>query len=106
MKYGISQKVSLLFTILVAVLATTLGIYFVRYQKATLEEGFDDKAKTLLNSMVVSVEYPLLVEDEKTLRILGNGVLKQKDVIFCEIMNKNGNVLFQGGSRKGMFLLS
>ena len=104
MKYGISQKISLLFAILVVVLATTLGVYFVRYQKATLEEGFDEKAKTLLNSLVVSVEYPLLVEDEKTLQILGNGVLQQKDVLFCEIMNKNGNILFQGGSRKGKYV--
>ncbi len=104
MKYGISQKISLLFIVLVVVLATTLGIYFVRYQKATLEGAFDEKAKTLLNSLVVSVEYPLLVEDEKTLRILGNGVLQQKDVIFCEIMNKKGNILFQGGSKEGNYV--
>ncbi|MBN2019468.1 MAG: HAMP domain-containing protein [Sedimentisphaerales bacterium] len=104
MNYGISQKVSLLFIILVVVLATTLGYYFIRYQKATLEEEFDEKAKAVLHSLVVSVEYPLLVEDEKTLWILGNGVLQQKDAVFCEIRNKSGKLLFQGGSRNAKYV--
>ena len=104
MKFGISKKVSLLFIILVVVLATTLGIYFIRYQKATLEEEFDEKAKALLYSLVVSAEYPLLVEDKKTLQILGNGALQQKDIIFCEIRNEKGNILFQEGSRKEKYV--
>jgi len=104
MKFGISKKVSLLFIILVVVLTTTLGFYFIRYQKATLEEEFDEKAKALLYSLVVSAEYPLLVEDKETLQILGNGALQQKDIIFCEIRNKKGNILFQEGSSKEKYV--
>jgi signal transduction histidine kinase len=104
MKLRISQKVCLLFITLVVVLATTLGTYFIRYQKATLEKEFDDKAKAVLYALVVSMEYPLLIEDENTLQILGNGVLQQTDVVFCEIRNKNNGTLFKGGSQNRKYV--
>jgi signal transduction histidine kinase len=104
MKLKISQKVNLLFITLVVVLATTLGMYFISYQKVTLNKEFDDKAKAILYGLAVSVEYPLLVEDENTLQVLGNGVLQQADVVFCEIRNKNNRILFNGGSQKRKYV--
>ncbi|MFH2137490.1 MAG: ATP-binding protein [Candidatus Omnitrophota bacterium] len=99
MKFTISKKTGLLFVVMIAVLAITISVYFMAYHKQTLLREFDERAKILLSSVVLSTEYPVLIEDKNTLERIGQGILKQKDVVYCGIQDAAGNVLFQGGSK-------
>lgn len=100
MRFGIAPKITLLFVLLVIILGVSLGYYFLRYQKETLLSEFDEKAKILLDSLAVNSEYPVLIGDDEALGKIAQGVLAQKDVVFCGIRNLKGDILFQGGIKK------
>ncbi|MCP4650428.1 MAG: PAS domain S-box protein [PVC group bacterium] len=104
MKFTISKKAIILFVVLFAVLAAFISYYFVTYHKNSLLKEFDERAKILLSSLVLSSEYPVLIEDKKALNRLGANVLRQKDVVFCGIQDKEGRVLFQRGAKGGQYL--
>jgi len=98
MKFGISEKIVFLFVLLVIALETITGLYFIRLERDILLEEFDERADALVQSLALGVEYPVLMQDNRTLEAVGRGALKQKDVVYCRIENKQGKVLFEGGS--------
>jgi signal transduction histidine kinase len=98
MRFGISEKIVCLFVLLIISLEAFTGFYFIQHEKNTLLEEFDQRAKALIQSLVVSVEYPVLVGDNERLDVLGNGVMQQTDIVFCQIKDKQGRILFEAGS--------
>ncbi len=100
MKLGISQKIILLFIFSVIILTATIGTYFVRRERAILLLEFDERVRLLLSSAALNTEYPLLVGDIEALDKIGKGILKQRDVIFYEIIDKEGKIVFQEGTQK------
>lgn len=101
MRIGISAKVILLFILLLVIYGVVLSGYFLKHQKDVLLSEFDIRAKALLGSLAASGEYPVLVGNRKALEKMGKGILKQKDVVFCEIMDEEEDILFRGGSKDG-----
>ena len=97
MKFTISKKAIFLFVVLVAILTLSITAYFIQYYNTTLKKEFDIRANIILSSIVLSSEYPVLIEDMRALEYIGNGVLKQSDVVFCGIQDRNGKILFQDG---------
>ena len=100
MKLGISQKIILLFIFLVIILTAGIGTYFVRRERTMLLSEFDERARMLLSSAVTNSEYPLLVGDVETIDKIGKGILKQRDVVFYEIIDKEGKSVLQEGTQK------
>ncbi|MDY6989646.1 MAG: response regulator [Thermodesulfobacteriota bacterium] len=98
MRFGISERVIAMVVLLIVLLGSVLGSYFLRYHKATLSAEFDERAMVLLASLLASIEYPVLVGDKDALGKMGNALLRQKDVAFCEIRDSDGALLFQGGT--------
>lgn len=98
-KFGISEKLILAAIGLITTLIIIAGFYSLAYQRKILLSEFDEKARILVSSLAVSSEYPVLTGNDKLLNSVGNAVLKQKDVVFCEIKDKDGKVLFEGGSK-------
>lgn len=98
MRFGISEKIVSLFVLLIISLEAFTGFYFIWHERNTLLDEFDQRAKALVQSLVVSVEYPVLVGDRERLDVIGKGALKQADIIFCQIKDKQGRILFEGGS--------
>ena len=100
MKLGISQKIILLFILLVIIMTVGIGTYSVRRERTILLSEFDERARMLLSSVAINSEYPLLVGDIEALDKIGKGILKQRDVIFYAIIDKGGKVVLQGGTQK------
>jgi signal transduction histidine kinase len=100
MRFGISEKIVLLFLLLIVSLEATTSSYFINHERKTILAEFDERAKALSQSFVITAEYPVLVEDTNTLSILAQALLKQKDVIFCQVKNKQGQILFQKGTQE------
>lgn len=98
-KFGISEKLILTVIGLITTLIIIAGFYSLASQRKILLSEFDEKARILVSSLAAGSEYPVLTGNDKLLNTVGNAVLKQKDVIFCEIKDKDGKVLFEGGSK-------
>ena len=101
MRIGISAKVILLFILLLVTYGVVFSGYFFKHQKEALLSEFDVRAKALLGSLAASGEYPVLVGNRKALEKMGKGILEQQDVVFCEIMDGEEDILFRGGSKDG-----
>ncbi|MEA2005497.1 MAG: histidine kinase dimerization/phosphoacceptor domain -containing protein [Acidobacteriota bacterium] len=100
MKIGISKKITLLYILLAIIFVTAFGFYSMKHQKDTILGEFDERVKVLLSFLRVSTKYSLLIGDERAIASIGEGVLQQNDVIFCEIRNIEGKTLYKGGSKK------
>ncbi|MEW5767309.1 MAG: PAS domain S-box protein [bacterium] len=104
MRFGIDKKVISLFVLSVAILGLALGLYFVGHEREALLSELDERAKALLGSLATSSEYPVLLKDAEALSNIAKGVLDQKDVIFCEIKDSQGEILFQGGAKEAKYI--
>lgn len=99
MRYGIDKKVISLFILSVTILSIALGLYFIRHEKAAMLGELDERAEALLGSLAAGSEYPVLLKDTEALPNIVQGIIK-KDVIFCEIRDNEGKILFQGGTKE------
>ncbi len=100
MQFGIDKKISFLFIISIIIMGTTLGSYFLWHEKKALLFEFDERAKALVNSFAASSEYPILFGNSEMLSVIGETAISQKDIIFCEIKDEQGEILFQAGTRQ------
>jgi len=100
MKFTIDKKVTLFIVTIIVILAAVLGVYFVRNQARMLSLELDERASVLLNNLSLNMEYPALVRDEEAIGRLVKGVMAQKDIVFCRIERKSGEVLYQAGASK------
>lgn len=100
MKYSIDRKLIYFFIIILTLLGIFLGIVVINQEKKDLLFEFNKRAEALLNSLIVSTEYPVLLKNYDSLDKIAQGILKQKDVIYCEIKDKNSESLFKEGEIK------
>ncbi len=101
MKLTIDKKITMFIVSMIVTLAAVLGVYFVRNQARLLSLELDERASVLLNNLSLNMEYPALVRDREAIVRLVKGVLAQKDVVFCRVEGKAGEVLYQDGASKG-----
>ena len=104
MRIRISQKVILLFILLLVCLEVLLSCYFFKHEKDRLLSEFDARAGALLGSLAASSEYPVLVGDRSGLEKIGKGILKQRDVVCCEIVDGEGDILFRRGTKDDEYI--
>ncbi|MDI6781843.1 MAG: ATP-binding protein [bacterium] len=98
MQFGIDKKISFLFVLSVTILGTVLGFYFLHHGEKALLFEFDERAKAVINSFASSSEYPILFGDREMLSNIGKTAVSQEDIIFCEIKDKQGEILSQAGT--------
>ena len=99
MKFNISAKVSFLFFITIIIFTLLLSFYFINHKRQALEGELDERIHSLMNNLSINAEYPILVGNHELILSLGRGVLKQKDVVFCEILDENEDFIYREGSR-------
>ncbi len=98
MKFGIAAKISLLYFCIIVVFTFLLGFYFIQHEKNILNSELNERVNSLLSNLSINSEYPVLIKDHNAISKLVKGVLAQKDIIFCKIIDKNGIILIQEGS--------
>ncbi|MEK7274603.1 MAG: ATP-binding protein, partial [Candidatus Desantisbacteria bacterium] len=104
MQFRIDKKISFLFILSVTIMGILLGSYFIYHEEKVLLSEFDERAKALINSFAASSEYPILFGDMEMLSKIGRSALSQKDIIFCEIKDKQGEILFQQGTKQHKYI--
>ncbi|MFA5161554.1 MAG: PAS domain S-box protein [Elusimicrobiales bacterium] len=98
---SISRKITLLFVSLLAALSAVFAVYTVRCEKAALRHEFDNQAGLLLNWLAMGSEYPVLAGNTEMLRHAGREMLRRENVVYCEVADKSGRILYSGGRRGG-----
>lgn len=101
MKFGIATKVNLLYFCVITIFTFLLGFYFIQHEKHTLNLELDERVNSLISNLSINSEYPVLIRDHDAISKLAGGILAQKDVVFCKIVDKNGAALVQYGSKEG-----
>lgn len=101
MRFGVDKKIIILVILVISILGGFFSYYFVNQEKRALLIELDERANTLLNSVINSAEYPVLISDQDSVSRIAKGAMQQKDVISCEITDGAGNVLFQASKKEG-----
>jgi putative nucleotidyltransferase with HDIG domain len=101
MRFGIDKKIIMLVILVIVVLGGFFNYYFLNQEKKALLVELDERANTLLNSIITSCEYPVLISDQESVSKIGRGAMQQKDIVSCEVEDKNGNLLFQENKKEG-----
>ncbi|MDD5492099.1 MAG: HD domain-containing protein [bacterium] len=101
MRFGIDKKIIILVTLVIGILGGFFSIYFINQEKKALLVELDERAYTLLNSVVNSCEYPVLITDQDSISRIAKGAMQQKDVISCEIEDSSGKMLFKDSKNTG-----
>lgn len=98
MRISIYTKVMIPAFSIIILFGFAMGFFIVRYQTLILGRELDERATVLIDNLSVNSEYPVLISDRETITRLVKGVLAQKDVVFCQVEDEDGNVFCREGS--------
>jgi PAS domain S-box-containing protein len=60
----------------------------------------EERAKTILNNLAYNCEFGILVGDKESLSHLLDGVIREKDVIYSEILDKGKRIIVRSGEKQ------
>jgi methyl-accepting chemotaxis protein len=89
----LQNKLIIFTTAIIVSISTVFGIYFITYQKASLEKGLKDRGFTIANSIAYNSQFSVLAEDKSNLKNFIDSALKEKDIISVAVVDKNGRFL-------------
>lgn len=95
MRYGIYTKIILLVLGIILLFSMALGYYVISYQTRFLKHELKERVTILINNLSLLCEYPLMIKDKDAIAKLVNGVLTNKDIIYCRIEDNNGKVFYE-----------
>lgn len=98
MKYGIYTKIIAPVLGIILIFSITLGYYIMSYQTRFLKNELGERMTILINSLSHLSEYPLIMKDKAAIAKLVNGVVSNKEVIYCRIEDNNANIFYEKGS--------
>lgn len=98
-KLSIATKINLLVVLLIILATVFLGWVFLGHETRALRNELDERATAIANNLAAISEFPLLVGDGDELKRLVTNVIKEKDIIYASVENRNGAILAYAGKR-------
>jgi len=99
MKLSIATKITLYAITLIIIANLFLAWFFISHETSALTDEMDKRAETIIKSVAYNSEYGVILKNKDDLGRLLKGVIKEKDVAFAEIIDKNGKVITEAGKR-------
>ncbi len=96
----LSTKFVIPISILIVATSSISGLIFIKHQSNILLLSIQEKADTLARNLAYNAEYGVLLKDNSILQGLVEGIVKEKDVDWVEITDKEGHPLTASGERK------
>ncbi|UCH95047.1 MAG: response regulator [Candidatus Aminicenantes bacterium] len=93
MKLNIATKINIFAIALIMIANVFLGWFFIRHETAAITKELDERAAAITKSLAYNCEYGMLVKDNEELTRLLKGTVKEKDIAFAQIEDKEGNVI-------------
>jgi len=99
MKLKIVTKINLFITLLIIITSVFLGIFFIKHETKSIEIELDERANTIAHYLAYNSEYGVLVGDKDILNRLLQGIIKEKNISYAIIENKQGKIIAQAGKK-------
>jgi signal transduction histidine kinase len=99
MKLTIDKKIALFISVLIFALSGILGFFFVRTETLARNRELNERAAQIVADARFHLEYPVLVRDRKAMRNAVREVMSARDVIYCRVEDREGQVLYQEGTK-------
>lgn len=97
---GLKIKFVLMISFLILFTSVILSGFLIKKQSQLIERELEKRAKSLVKNLAYNSEYGVLIENQQLLANLIKGVLREEDVMYAEIYDKNGKVLAQLAQKK------
>ncbi len=88
--FKVSTQLVLLFTVSILAMSTYFYFFSIKIHKDTFKEGFENSAEAKLNFVVFGLEYGLIEENYAMIDKVSSWLLKDEDIKFFVIVEKNG----------------
>ncbi|MFI5303237.1 MAG: methyl-accepting chemotaxis protein [Nitrospiria bacterium] len=92
-KYGLRLKFVAIFSVLFLIQGALLGFFFVAREKTSLKDDMQQRGISLSKGLAYNSSYGVTVGDSDVLMGFLSGVLKEADVSYVVVMDKDGKVL-------------
>lgn len=93
MKPGIATKIYIFAVVLIIIANVLLGWFFVRHETSAISKELNERAEVIIKNFAYNCEYGMLVKDNEELNRLLKGVVKEKDIAFAQIEDREGIVI-------------
>jgi sensor histidine kinase regulating citrate/malate metabolism len=101
---GIATKIFLLAISTILLINGFLMWFLTRHETEALTRELDERAASITYNFAYNCEYGVLVGNKDDLSRLVDGILKEKDIAYAAIKDKDGNLLLQKGETGGSSL--
>ena len=91
----LSTKFISLISILIVLTSVVLSVFFVRHETIQIRTSLENRGKSLARNLAYNSEYGVLIGVKDTLDKPIEGVVKEEDVIYAIIQDKDGTILAQ-----------
>ncbi len=101
MKINLFPKLVTITLSLIILNSAALSTFFIMHERNTIGTEQRRRADALTHNLARTSEYGLLMRDSELLSELTEGIIKEEDVGWAEIKDREGNVLSSSGKKKG-----
>jgi CheY-like chemotaxis protein/signal transduction histidine kinase len=101
---SIAAKVYMFAIVLILLANGFLAWFFSRHETGALSKELDERAAAITNNLAHNCEYGALVGNQEELTRLVEGILKEKDIAYAHIKDKDGKMILQRGETKNRSL--
>ncbi len=100
MRVSILTKAVLATVVAITIMGVLSGSFFIQHEIREHNAELDERVTGVLDTLAFNSEYPVLVGDQEAIIRLVQGVLTNRDVIYCRIVDQEGYVLYEAGYKK------
>lgn len=98
MKISIATKLNLLICVLMVALGISLGWFVVRHETEALKEELRVRGNATAQHLAVYCEFGIITGDTEELTRILEGIIKEKDISFVSITDKDGQTIVHSES--------
>lgn len=100
LQLGLKFKFVLIISFLILFTSIILSGFLIQKQSNLIQSELEKRARSLVKNLAYNSEYGVLIENEKLLATLIEGLIREEDVIYAQIFDREGNILAQMDHRK------
>jgi signal transduction histidine kinase len=95
LQFGLKIKFVLIISFLILFTSIILSGFLIKNQSDLIQGELEKRGRALVKNLAHNSEYGVLIENEQLLANLTEGLIREEDVIYALIYDRNGEILSQ-----------
>ncbi|MGB2698045.1 MAG: ATP-binding protein [Candidatus Zixiibacteriota bacterium] len=100
LQLGLKVKFVLIISFMILFTSIILSGFLIQKQSNLIQSEMEKRGRSLVKNLAYNSEYGVLIENEKLLATLIEGLMREEDVTYALIYNREGKILSQMDHRK------